>query len=78
MEVKISKWGNSMALRLPKSVVNDLSISEGTILNVITKDNKIVAEPVKKKYSLKELLNDVNNSNLHVETNTGVSVGNEL
>lgn len=67
-----------MALRLPKSVVNDLDISEGTILNVTTKDNKIVAEPIKKKYSLKELLNNVNNSNIHSETNTGLSVGNEL
>lgn len=44
MEVKISKWGNSMALRLPKSIVNDLNISEGTVLDVILKENKIVGE----------------------------------
>ena len=78
MEVKISKWGNSMALRLPKSIVNDLNISEGTILNVISKENKLVAEPVKKKYSLKELLNNINDSNIHSETDTGMSVGNEI
>ena len=78
MEIKISKWGNSIALRLPKSVISDLKIHDGSILIVVVKENKLIAEPIKKKYSLKELLKNVDNSNLHSETSTGFSVGNEI
>ncbi len=77
MEIKISKWGNSMALRLPKFVVEDLKVQEGSLMNLFVKENKLIVEPVKRKYSLKELLKDVDKSNLHSETSTGISVGNE-
>lgn len=78
MEVKISKWGNSMALRLPKSITDDLKVNEGSILNIIVKENKLVGEPIRKKYSLTELLKGVNSSNLHPETDTSITVGNEF
>ena len=78
MEVKISKWGNSVALRLPKSITDDLKVYEGDILNITIKENKLVAEPIRKKYSLKELLKNTNNSNIHSETSTAIAVGNEI
>lgn len=78
MEIKVSKWGNSMALRLPKFVVDDLKVHEGSLMNLFVKENKLIAEPVKRKYSLKELLKDVDKSNLHSETSTGIAVGNEI
>ena len=78
MEVKISKWGNSVDLRLQKSITDDLKVYEGDILNIQIKENKLVAEPIRKKYSLKELLQNTNNSNIHSETSTAIAVGNEI
>ena len=78
MEVKIAKWGNSMALRLPKSVINDLQLSDGSVLDITVRENKLIGESVKKKYNLIDLLKEVNSSNIHSETNTGNIVGKEV
>ena len=37
MTATISKWGNSQGLRLPKSVIEDLDLSIGDELKIITK-----------------------------------------
>ena len=49
MTATISKWGNSQGLRLPKSVVKDLDLSIGDELRIITKDNKVILEPIKSR-----------------------------
>jgi AbrB family looped-hinge helix DNA binding protein len=45
----ISKLGSSQGLRLPKSIVKDLNLSIGDELKIITKDKKIILEPIKKQ-----------------------------
>ena len=48
-------------------------------LEITVQGNKLIGEPVKKKYSLKELLQKVDNANLHSETSAGgLTVGNEI
>jgi antitoxin MazE len=62
MTATISKWGNSQGLRLPKSVVKDLDLSIGDELRIITKDNKVILEPIKKrkkKYNIYDLVKKV-------------------
>jgi antitoxin MazE len=62
MTAIISKWGNSQGLRLPKSVVKDLDLSIGDELKIITKDNKVILEPIvkkKKKYNIYDLVKKV-------------------
>jgi antitoxin MazE len=61
MTAIISKWGNSQGLRLPKSVIKDLDLAIGDELKIITKDNKVILEPVthKKKYNIHDLVKKV-------------------
>ena len=62
MTATISKWGNSQGLRLPKSVVKDLDLSIGDELKIITKDNKVILEPIKKRkkrYNIHDLVKKV-------------------
>jgi antitoxin MazE len=44
-EMQVSKWGNSLAVRLPKALVDQLGLKEGDELNVIAaKDGVIEVE----------------------------------
>lgn len=80
MDVKIQKWGNSLALRIPKNFADETGISEGSSVEIKLEKSKIIISKLKKrkKYNLKDLLEGINKSNLHSETSTGKSVGNEI
>lgn len=41
-EMKVAKWGNSLALRLPASVVEALELKEGDDVNVHIADKRTV------------------------------------
>ena len=75
----VNKWGNSLGLRIPKSVVEESNIAEGSELDINFKEGVISLIPRKrKKYDLKTLLEGINESNLHGEILTGDSVGKEI
>lgn len=78
MRVRIQKWGNSLALRIPKPFAEDADVMEGTIVDLSLSKGKLVAAPVrKKKATLRQLLARVNKHNLHREVDFGPSVGRE-
>lgn len=75
----VNKWGNSLGLRIPKMMVEESGISEGSELDISFDKGVIMLKPRKrKKYELKTLLEGINESNLHGEILTGDSVGNEI
>jgi antitoxin MazE len=80
MHVRVQKWGNSLAVRLPKPLAEDAEVKEGTVLNLAVSEGMGVATPVqqKKKWSLKQLLAKVSKKNLHAEVDFGPSVGREI
>ena len=43
----ISKWGNSLAVRLPKALVDELGLKEGDELNVVAARNGTIAVETK-------------------------------
>lgn len=75
MSISIAKWGNSAALRLPKNVLETLSLNIGDSVNLVQKGQDIVIEPCKP--SLDELLSKVTADNRHDEVLSDV-VGKEL
>lgn len=78
MRVQIRKWGNSLALRIPKPFAEDADVKEGAVVELSVSKGKLVAAPVrKKKARLKQLLARVNRGNLHREVEFGPSVGRE-
>src|SRR4029434_2140467 len=79
MHVRVQKWGNSLAIRIPKPLAEDAEVKEGTVLNLAVSEGKVVATPVqKKKLSLKQLLAKVNKKNLHTESDSGLPAGHEI
>jgi antitoxin MazE len=79
MQVRVQKWGNSLAVRIPKPLAEDAEVREGTVLNLAVSEGKVIATPVsKKKMSLKQLLAKVNKKTLHDEIDFGSPVGREI
>lgn len=79
MKSKLQKWGNSLAIRIPKSLTDEMRIKQGSEVKLNIVGKKIVIEPSKEiSYSLKNLLELVNKENIHKEIDTGKPKGKEL
>jgi antitoxin MazE len=79
MLAKVQKWGNSLALRIPKAFALDAQLENNTIVEVKLVDGQIVIKPIASPgWSLEQLLAGVNSNNIHHETDTGDAVGNEI
>ena len=79
MKVQVQRWGNSLALRIPKSFAVESNIGQGSVVEVSLDQGKIIVEPVREtEYTLEELLSGVTKRNLHAETDAGAAVGKEV
>jgi antitoxin MazE len=79
MNTRFSKWGNSLALRIPASYAQELSVGEGALADISVKDGCLVIKPlVVPRYDLADLVSRITETNLHVESDTGSAVGNEF
>ena len=78
MIATIQKWGNSLAVRIPKTVVQDIHLRTGTTVDLTVRDGKLLVEPTTTPtYRLSQLLKQVSKRNVHREVDTGRSTGNE-
>ena len=77
MQTRIQKWGNSLAIRIPKPFALEVGLEQNSLVAVSISEGKLVLEPVKPVYSLEELLAQVTQDNLHQEIETGSAVGSE-
>lgn len=76
MTATIEKWGNSLALRLPKALAHDAHIAEGSRVELVRTDEGVLVKAGRKpRYRLSTLLAGVTKKNLHPETDWGRSVG---
>ena len=79
MQTKIQKWGNSLALRIPKPFALEVGLDQNSIVEVSVSEGKLLVEPVTSpEYLLEQLLEQVTENNLHSEVDTGPTVGNEV
>jgi antitoxin MazE len=77
--LQIKRWGNSLALRIPKAILTQLGIKEDDELKMNITDNSLVLTPIiKKEYSLSEMLSQISDDNLHDEADFGQPAGNEV
>ena len=79
MLTKIQKWGNSLALRIPKAFAVDAQLENDSVVEVLLVDGQIIIKPVARpQWSLEQLLAGVNSDNLHREVDTGDAMGIEI
>ncbi len=78
MRTVIQKWGNSLALRIPKSFATEVGLQRETSVEVSLANGKLVITPITKpKLNLKQLLAKVTKENIHREIDTGPAMGDE-
>lgn len=79
MLTKVQKWGNSLALRIPKAFALDAQLENDSVVEISFVDGQIVIKPISTpNLTLEQLLSGVNDNNIHHETDTGDVVGNEI
>jgi antitoxin MazE len=79
MKTQIAKWGNSIAVRIPKTVAQAANLRLGDHLEMAVEDSGVVRMRKKEgKPSLKDLLHGITAENLHTEADWGEPQGKEL
>ena len=78
MKTRIQKWGNSLALRIPKSFAAESHLEQGMLVDVSLLDGKLLVTPLRPPaVTLEDLLAGITPQNLHHEVDTGPAVGHE-
>ncbi len=78
MRTHVQKWGNSLALRIPKSFAAEAGLQKESSVELSLVNGKLVVTPISKpKPSLQQLLAGVTEENVHHEVATGPAAGNE-
>ena len=79
MRTRVQKWGNSLALRIPKSFAAEVGLSENLAVDLSIREGKLVIQPHSEKpLSLDSLLAGITDENLHGEWDTGPAEGKEI
>jgi antitoxin MazE len=77
-ETVVSKWGNSLAVRIPLAIARQASLSEGDCVALALDDaGGIVLRPTRRRYELSELVARITPRNRHRETDWGQPQGEE-
>jgi len=78
-KTQLAKWGNSVALRIPKPVADAAELRAGDELELaVDGSGSVRIRKSKKKPTLDELLRGIRAENIHSETDWGEPVGREL
>ncbi|HEV2176174.1 MAG TPA: AbrB/MazE/SpoVT family DNA-binding domain-containing protein [Terriglobia bacterium] len=75
---QLAKWGNSLALRIPKAVAQDAQLREGEPVTVtLARQGGLVIKSARRKYRLHQLVSRITAKNRHGETGWGKPEGKE-
>jgi antitoxin MazE len=82
MNAEIKKWGNSLAVRLPRDLVQSLRLHDGSPVELELKDGTLVIRPRQRPHrgnvTLDQLLTGVTPASIHRDTEWGEPVGEEI
>jgi antitoxin MazE len=63
MKALVSKWGNSLAIRLPKAAVENLHLQEGAAVELRIEGDRIEIRAVRPRYRLEDLIAQITPDN---------------
>jgi antitoxin MazE len=79
MPTKVQKWGNSLALRIPKAFALGAQLENDSIVVITLIEGRIIVTPIAALgWTLDELLAGINKNDIHHEIDAGSAVGNEV
>jgi antitoxin MazE len=78
VRAQLVKWGNSKAVRIPKTVLEQAGLQEGEELEIRVQEGLITIEPLSRKLTLESLVAGITPENRYEETDWGKAVGKEV
>lgn len=79
MRSRVTRWGNSLAVRIPKPFADEMKIVAGSSIDMMVEDGalRIVPAAEEERWSLAELVAGITDENRHEEWETGETKGRE-
>ena len=79
MRGRVQKWGNSLAVRLPKSFAAEAGMDKDTPVDMVVKNGTLVLQAAHDDVPrLEDLVSRITKRNRHAEVRTGPPVGKEV
>ena len=78
MQVNISKWGNSLGVRVPKDVAAKLGLTEGSRVDISVEGDRLVISTSRPVFTLAELLVGMTPESMRDAFDWGPEVGREI
>jgi antitoxin MazE len=78
MQTRVQKWGNSLGLRIPRGLADEVGLGVGTEVSLTAKDGELILKPsLPSRLRLADLLAGITPENIHASVDTGDAVGSE-
>ena len=78
MQTRVQKWGNSLGLRIPRGLADEVGLGAGTEVSLTAKDGELVLRPsLPSRLRLADLRAGITPENIHASVDTGDAVGSE-
>lgn len=77
MVTSVQRWGNSLAIRIPKAFAAQAQLSEDTAVDISVDGDTITITPARREWTLDELVRKITPSNQHREISWGPDAGKE-
>lgn len=77
MQSHISKWGHSLAIRIPKAFAQQVQLEDGQAVDIAVAGSQIIVTPRVPKITLDSLVAGITPENRHEEIDMGGPVGRE-
>ena len=79
MQARIQKWGNSLAVRIPKIFATQSHLRQDSLVEISEENGRIILFPVPQpEITLGEMLNNITPENIHGEISTNSAIGKEI
>ena len=79
MKTTAQKWGNSLAIRVPKSVAEEAGLREKDPVDIEVREGTLIVRPqLRRVYRLEDLLKRITSRNVHHEIDFGGPAGREV
>ena len=72
---RVSRWGASLAIRIPKPIAKQWGVQEGSSIEIVPRGDQLVLR--KKSYDLAGMLAQIEPGSIHPEQDTGPAQGRE-
>jgi antitoxin MazE len=77
-KAQLAKWGNSLAVRIPKDIAAQARLQEGDPLSIEVVKGRVELRPADRIPTLEELVAQITPENRHKEIKSGPEVGKEI